>query len=493
MPSPYGEPRRADSSRKALCGEASLAGAVQFQEVTVASEERLPRRSALAYALPYAGYTWFQMLFTQYIFKYSVDVLLIGPAVIGQILFITRMWDAVSDPMVGYLSDRTRSRWGRRRPWVFACAIPVALTTFLMWNPPQSLDEGALLIWMFIAVLLWETAMTTFALPYMGLGSEITLEHNDRTRISGYRYLAGGLGNLSVVGCVYLLTHSDSPRDLTTWMIPIGCVFSVALTWIGMYFVRERPDHTERRARKFWRSLSGVMRSRHLLLLLVIYFFDVAGIATLGLLGGFLAHYVLGDARLFWQLLLAYQLAGYASTPLVVWLSSHLGKRQVWILALLTQAAGFAATYLAGPGDGLFATACLVVVGLGSSASSIVGMSILGDVTDYDECRGGERREATHYAAINIARKISFASLSWFVGVMMMRTGYEANAVQSEAATEGIRWLFAGMPALASCFAIGALLLFRLNKKEHARIRMTLDERHRDEQREVESNSVDGH
>ena len=449
----------------------------------MATEERLPSSTALAYALPYAGFTWFQMLFTQYIFKYSVDVLLIAPAVIGQILFITRMWDAVSDPMVGYLSDRTRSRWGRRRPWVVACAIPVSLTTFLIWNPPQSLGERELLIWMFVAVLLWETAMTTFSLPYMGLGSEVTLDHDDRTRVSGYRYLAGGLGNLSVIGCVYLLTHSDSPRDVTVWMIPVGCVLSVALTWIGMWFVKERPDHIKRGATKFWRSLSGVMHSPHLLLFLVIYFFDVAGIATLGLLGSFLAHYVLGDATLFWQLLLAYQLASYASTPFVVWLSRHLGKRQVWILALFMQGAGFAATLLAGPGDGLLAIACIIIVGLGSSASFVIGMSMLGDLTDYDEYMRGERREATHYAAINISRKVSFASLSWFVGIIMTRTGYEANAVQNEAATEGIRWLFAGMPAVAFGIAIGALLLFRLNKEEHARIRAVLEERHREEQR----------
>lgn len=450
----------------------------------MASEERLPSSAAVAYALPYAAFSWFQMLFTQYIFKYSVDVLLIAPAVMGQILFITRMWDAVSDPMVGYLSDRTRSRWGRRRPWVFACAIPVSLTTFLIWNPPQSLGERELLIWMFVAVTLWETAMTTFSLPYMGLGSEVTLDHNDRTRISGFRYLAGGLGNVSVIGCVYLLTHSDSPRDLTVWLIPVGCVLSVALMWTGMWFVKERPDHSERRATKFWRSLRGVMGSPHLLLLLLIYFFDVAGIATLGLLGGFLAHYVLGDATLFWQLLLAYQLAAYASTPFVVWLSGRLGKRPAWILSLFMQGAGFAATLLAGPGDGWFAIACLVVVGLGSSASFVVGMSMLGDVTDYDEYRGGERREATHYAAINISRKLSFASLSWFAGIMMTTTGYEANALQSDAATAGIRWLFAGMPAVAFALAIGVLLLYRLDKGRHAQIRAVLDERHRNDQRE---------
>ena len=99
---------------------------------------------------------------------------------------------------------------------------------------------------------------------------------------------------------------------------------------------------------------------------------------------------------------------------------------------------------------------------------------------DFDEARSGERKEAFHYAAINISRKISFASLSWFVGIMMTRTGFEANAVQSEAATEGIRWLFAGMPGVAFGLAIGALLLFRLNKEEHARIRALLEERHRE-------------
>jgi glycoside/pentoside/hexuronide:cation symporter, GPH family len=350
----------------------------------------------------------------------------------------------------------------------------------VIWNPPQSLDASELLIWIFAAVMLWETAMTTFSLPYMGLGSEVTLEHDDRTRIAGYRYLAGGIGSLSVIGCVYLLTHSESPRDLTMWMIPAGCVVCVSLMWIGMWFVKERPDHVALRATKFWHSLGGVLRNPHLLLLLVIYFFEIAGLTTLGLLGGFLAEYVLGDATLFWQLLLAYHLTSYIGTPFVVWLSGFLGKRLVWIIALSMQAAGFAATLLAGPGDGLLVIACLAVVGLGSSASFIVGMSMLGDVTDYDEYVCGERREATHYAAINIARKVSAASLAWLAGIMMTKMNYQANAIQGEAATEGIRFLFAGMPTVASCIAIAALLLFRLNKTEHVRIRSVLDERHRE-------------
>jgi GPH family glycoside/pentoside/hexuronide:cation symporter len=436
---------------------------------------------AVAYAIPAVGVTWTQILFTNYIFKYSVDTLGIAAATIGWILLVTRLWDAVSDPMIGFLTDGTRSRAGRRRPWILASTVPVALTTFFMWNPPRSLEGDALFWWMFFSIALWETAMTTLYVPYMALGSEITMEHHDRTRIAGYRHVLGGLGQASVIASGFLLANAESPdlqRDVALWLVAAGAAISAVLIGGGILRVRERPEHVERGVRAPARALRDILRNRHLLRLVVIYFFEISSVAAIGLLLPFICEYVVGRAGL-WALLLGFFYAtSYVSTPLLVRLSRRLGKKRTWMLAMATQALGFASTLAAGTGDEAYLILCMMIVGLGAAGGHVLGMSVLADTVDYDDLQSGERKEALHYAAINIARKVSFASLTAVVGVAMEWIGYVPNADQTPEALFGLSALFAGIPSSLLLLAIALLIGFRLTEDEHARIRAELDARY---------------
>ena len=105
------------------------------------------------------------MLTSMYLMKFSTDVLAISPAAMGMVFFVSRIWDAVSDPIIGFLSDRTRTRLGRRRPWMIAGAIPVGLVFVLMWTPPE-LGAGMLSLWMGVMVVLFYTATTVFGMPH---------------------------------------------------------------------------------------------------------------------------------------------------------------------------------------------------------------------------------------------------------------------------------------------------------------------------------------
>ena len=435
---------------------------------------------ALCYAIPAAGVTWTQILFTNYIFKYSVDVLGIAAATIGWILLVTRLWDAFSDPVVGYLSDATRSRAGRRRPWLIASAVPVALTTYFMWNPPRTLDGDELFWWMFFAVALWETAMTTLYVPYIALGSEITMEHHDRTRIAGYRHVFGGLGQACMIGSVYLLTQADSPagqRDVASWLLAVSGTISTALIVGGVWRVRERPEHMARGVRDPLSAARDVLRNRHLMQLAIIYFFEISSVAAVSLLAPFVCEYVVGRAGSIVWLLGFYSIASYVSTPLLVSLSRRIGKKRTWMATMGIQIIGFAATFGAGTGDEAYLIGCIFLVGLGSAGGLVLGMSVLADTVDYGELQSGERKEAMHYAVINIARKVSFASMSAIVGVVMQWIGYVPNADQVPETLTGMSALFAGIPSVALLVAIALLARLRMDEAEHARIRAELDAR----------------
>jgi len=132
-------------------------------EETSRDVESLPAKVLWAYALPSAGLAFMGILFTLHLMKFSTDVLLISPLAMGTLLTAARIWDGVSDPGAGYLSDRTRSRFGRRRSWMIAAAPFLALAMLMLWAPPRALEGAALVLWMALALLVYETASTAFA------------------------------------------------------------------------------------------------------------------------------------------------------------------------------------------------------------------------------------------------------------------------------------------------------------------------------------------
>jgi len=139
-----------------------------------APPERLSTSVLVAYALPMAGFMAVTMTLSLYLLKYATDVLLIAPGVMGVVLFAGRVWDAVTDPVVGRLSDRSRSQVGRRRFWIFASVPPTAIAFVMLWAPPASLGSWSLALWIGVALLAFSTAQTMFYVPYYALGIELS-------------------------------------------------------------------------------------------------------------------------------------------------------------------------------------------------------------------------------------------------------------------------------------------------------------------------------
>ena len=168
--------------------EASATAAPQAGPGTL---ERLPRTTVFAYGLPGIGAGYMYLLIGLYVMKFSTDVLLISPLVMGLIFSASRIWDAVSDPLVGYLSDRTRSRFGRRRTWMAASVVPIAGVFLMIFAPPTGLEGTGLVIWMAVAIIGWYSVMTAFFVPHLSLGAELSTNYHERSRLFGYRHGVG--------------------------------------------------------------------------------------------------------------------------------------------------------------------------------------------------------------------------------------------------------------------------------------------------------------
>ena len=144
--------------------------------------------------------------------KFSTDVLLIAPAVMGAIFSISRIWDAISDPIAGYLSDRTTFKFGRRRTWMLISFVPIAFGFLAVFSPPENLQGQSLDLWMMIAILSFYSAITLFNVPHMALGAELSEDYHERTRLFGVRHIGFTLGSiLSLVSMSLLISEESSP------------------------------------------------------------------------------------------------------------------------------------------------------------------------------------------------------------------------------------------------------------------------------------------
>ena len=191
--------------------EQASEGASTSGSVSV-SDERTPLSAILIYASPAPCIGFMFFLVSMYLMKFSTDVLLIAPGVMGLIFGISRIWDGISDPLAGYFSDRTNTRIGRRRPWLLASLVPIVAVFLMVWSPPQMLTGTALVVWMAVGVIGFYTAMTIFGVPHASLGAELSMSYDDRNRVFGWRHICFMSGAFLAIGGMRLLIASDAPR-----------------------------------------------------------------------------------------------------------------------------------------------------------------------------------------------------------------------------------------------------------------------------------------
>ena len=412
-----------------------------------------------------------------YLFKYATDVLLIAPAAMGLVFMLGRLWDAASDPLVGYLSDRTRTRWGRRRPWLVASMPLFALCPVMVWSPPPSLDGTALLLWVGFGMLALDSAFTAFFVPHGALGAELSLDHHERTRVFGYRQGMQLLGTFGALGAMYALLVADDKRATAFWIAGTGGVAAAALIGAVAIGLRERAEFQGRGATQPLRALRDVLRNPHARLLLAVLLIEHVGLAALMVLAPYHVQYVLGDESMLPLLAGSYMVSSLLVVPVALAVSRRLGKKRTWAVAMLLTGTAYGLMFFPGPGDEIGMYALAALVGIGNGSGLIIGASVQADVVDYDEYVSGERKEGMYFAAWNIARKAASGLTGFLVGLALQASGFVPNAEQTETTRLLIRGLLALFPAAAFAVGLALFLRFRLTEAEHRRLREEIEKR----------------
>ncbi len=460
--------------------------------VATGASARLPRSVVLCYALPGVGLYFSFLLMGLYFLKYATDVLLITPAVMGILFAVSRLWDALSDPLAGYLSDRTRSRLGRRRSWMVASALPFGLSLWMLWSPPGGITGALAAAWVGVGLFLFYTAYTAYSVPYGALGVELSRDYHDRTRLFAWRQGIGALGMLCGVGAYYLLLESErgsaavpSPRALGMGIGAFASISVCAGTLALVLRVGERSEYQERRPARVFAAFGDVLQNPHARRLLGVQGAHFISVAALSLVSAYLFQYVLRVPSSTAALLVACFAGGtVGAIPLWVLLSRRFGKHRCWSAALWCLGVAYGLLYfvlderVASTPSRLVVMAVLTVL-LGALQSShfVLSHSMQAVVIDWDEERTGERKEGAYLAALSFVEKASAALAAAAVGIALDLVGYAPGQEQNPATHVALLALASFVPA--GCHFLAALLLagFGLGEQEHARIREVLAER----------------
>lgn len=413
------------------------------------------------YSLPAAGANFMDNLIGMFLLKFTTDVLLVAPALMATLFGLARVWDAVSDPVVGYWSDHTQSRLGRRRPWILASAVPLALAFLALWSPPE-LAPPLLAAWLCASILCFYTAQTAFAVPHMAWGAEFARSAHDRTRVFAGRLAVGLLGVFAAAFGMGVLERADDPRAAAFVLAAIaglatigGCVWAVSR-------LSERPEYQGRGGTSPYAAFGDVLRNPHARILLAVFFLEALGFASMTATMPFYIQYVTGregETALFMGGALGSMLV---SIPVWLALARRYGKRPVWLASLFGRACAFGAVLVLPPTNVEAMVINMVIIGSCFGCGSMIGPSVKADVIDDDERRTGQRKEGTFFASWNLAAKASGAAAVILSGVVLQLVAFEPNAAQQPLALTGIRVLFAAFPCLFYLLALGLLLRLSL-------------------------------
>jgi GPH family glycoside/pentoside/hexuronide:cation symporter len=441
-----------------------------------AGAERLDFGTLLSYSAPIVGLTAPLFLVQFFFLKYATDVLLMAPAMVALIFGLSRAWDAVTDPIVGAWSDGTRSRMGRRRPWMLA-GIPVLLACYVMiWVPPPDLGTNELRLWVGVGLFGFFTGFTAYLVPHMALGAELSEDHHDRSRIFGARQIFFTLGMFVAFATMGYVTNSSDQRVATSTAVWGGVGIFALILLIPPLRVRERAAYQGLAPAHPFRALIDVLRNPHARIVLFVQFIDSLGAGILGVMAPYFAEYVVKRPDLIGLLPAFFVVSLVASVPIWVMISRRIGKKTTWLISMVLTGLSFGCQFFVGENDVVLLSFILVGAGASLGAGGVMGPSILADIIDWDELQSGERKEGAYSAAWGFSFKAGAAIIVVVAGAVLQLAGFEPNVEQNPSAHLAIRLLNSALPLCV--FTIGALVFLRF-RFDHARVRAELDARHR--------------
>jgi len=451
--------------------------------------DKLSRKTKLAYGAGDLGSAIHSAINGFFLLNFLINIAGLRPGVAGSIFLIVKIWDAVNDPLVGWLTDRTVSRMGRRRPWLLFGAIPFGLAFFLQWLVPP-LDATGLFWYYLVVAILLDFAYTAVNVPYAAMTAELTQDYDERTRLSSVRMsfsIVGGVLAAFFNGIIVSL-FPDDPRMGYAVSAAIWAVFIAGPTFITFLGTKEPDFAVNAKAAEtgpgFLEGLRIALTNKAFILVTVIYMLSwLAMQFAQNNLQIYTKDWIQLDMQLFSFLLLAIQFSSFVWVLIWAKVSERIGKQNVYYLGALFFAAALMGLFFLQPGQVAATFVMAVLAGVGISVGYLVPWSMVPDVIELDELQTGRRREGIFYGFFVFLQKMGLALGLFVSGWVLDLAGYInatpdlPNPEQPASALLALRVLIGPVSAIILLLSFLAVRAYPITRQRHAEIRAELAKR----------------
>lgn len=442
--------------------------------------EKVPLITKFMYGVGDTTNSVINTIIAVYFAIFLTDVVQLDPALAAIAIFVGRSMDWINDPLVGHISDRTRSRWGRRRPFLLLGLAPLSLAfMFFFWVPPFT-DQIALAVYYGLMYMLLDTAATFVYMPYYALTPELTLDYDERTALSTARMAFSIIGSLIAFTTPTLII--DAFGDPRTGYFVMAVIFGTSgvlpllLTFAG---TRERPEFQAQTQPTLRESLFAVRDNRPFKFGLGMFLMTWT---TIDLIQAVLLYFIIywlkmGDMS---ELIMgSVFVSAVIFLPLWMWVSERWNKTKAYIAGMAFLAAVMMILIFVQPGTPMtIVFGITALAGVGVAAAHVIPWSILPDAIEWDELHTGQRHEGAFYSLVTLAQKIA-SSLAIPLALLALKiSGYVPNAAeQIPSALWAIRALMGIVPTIMLSGGIVFAWRYPLSRERHEEILRQLAER----------------
>jgi GPH family glycoside/pentoside/hexuronide:cation symporter len=447
------------------------------------ADSRLPVKTKLLFStgdlstsIPLAILMFFQLYFL-------TDVAGLRPSYAGWAIGVSRLWDAVNDPLIGLISDRLRTPWGRRRVLLLFGAVPLGLFFMLMWMIP-ALDQFWLAVYYAITFILFDTAFTVVHVGYNALTPEMTADYDERSSLNGYRMVFSIAGTLGAIILATVLGWRITDPRLLFLILGVGLgLVSMIPPLIVFSITRERPSDKLPKSLPFGQALKQTLGNYPFRMVMGLYLLSWTTASILAAVLIYFSNYYLGVPEQANYFVLTAQGSAILFIPVVVMLSRRLDKRRAFIIGSLTWMLVLLGISALQADQVSLAYLLAALAGFGIATAYVVPWSMVPDVVEYDEVRSGQRREGSYYSFASFFQKLATGVALWAMAQALALTGYitpdpgSPLPVQPEAAVSAIR-IFTGLvPAVLLLLAMIFAWKYPITRETHQSTLQELAER----------------
>ncbi len=462
--------------------------------------QKLDLKTKLAYGAGDLGPAITGNISIFFLLVFFTNVAGIPAGLAGSVLMIGKVWDAINDPIIGLLSDRTKSRrWGRRLPWMLYGAIPFGIIFFLQWIVPRfGADQSSNiwpLFWYYVVIgLLSQVFYTVVSLPYAAMTPELTQNYDERTTLNSFRFAFSIGGSIFSLILAQIIFSKISDREQQYLLLAAVCaIISVLALYVCIFGVRDRVLAFEAKRTQgeqpasipFFEQLKIVFSNRPYLFVIGIYLFSWLGVqVTATTIPYFVVNYMrLNDSDVP-SVMIAVQ--GTALLMLFVWsaLSKKIGKKIVYFLGMSLWIIAAGGLFFLQPGQIGLMYLMAIMAGFGVSTAYLVPWSLIPDVIDLDEVQTGQRREGIFYGFMVLLQKLGLALGIFLVGNALQSAGFQAAIpgqttlpIQPESALLAIRIAVGPLPTIFLICGLFLTYFYPITREMHAEIMMKLKAR----------------